>query len=497
VYARLRDLFWRQRRQPEWFQPTILRDAASDYVPIPITERLVQCLWYDQRLTSGGLRTTDGRPVRVLFQGWWNLEAGPDFHHATIQVGDEPEQCGDIEVHLRAEDWFHHGHQQDPLYSRVLLHVVLWNSATARSPVGSRGRPIPQVALESQLAAPLEMLYDEIDIDSYPYHVADRGGRCAALLGGVEAAVVRNLLDEAGEERFTQKCRRFRRWTHRVGPDQAFYEAWMEALGYKANKRPFRLLAQRLPLAALANQRAALPALLFGVASFLPVSLPAGRATASRRYIRSLWSRWWKLRPEFADRVLPEKAWRRHGVRPTNHPHRRLAAAALLLQRHRDLLGKTLGALEAGRDPTAPFTGLRDEFWAHHYTLEGRRHPAATELIGPDRARELAANVLLPFAAALARDRRQERLEVRARAAYRALPAAADHVIVKRAAVQLFGSPSAGRPFLRTARAQQGLIQIFQDFCLHDKSACDRCGFPELLRTVSGQPGTDPGGVLR
>src|SRR5437867_10239533 len=92
------------------FSPAVLRDADSNYVPIPISERLVQAIWYDQRLKLGMLTTVDGRRVRVVFPGWWNLEAGPDFRHATVQIGDGEEVTGDIEVHLRAEDWAHHGH---------------------------------------------------------------------------------------------------------------------------------------------------------------------------------------------------------------------------------------------------------------------------------------------------------------------------------------------------------------------------------------------------
>ena len=37
-------------------------------------------------------------------------------------------------------------------------------------------------------------------------------------------------------------------------------------------------------------------------------------------------------------------------------------------------------------------------------------------------------------------------------------------------------------PLINTARRQQGLTQIFQDFCLNDKSACQQCQFPELAK---------------
>ena len=70
-YGELRNQLMRQTF-PSIFAPVVLRDADSNYVPIPISERLVQCIWYDQRLHADQLRTTDGRAVRVIFPGWWN-----------------------------------------------------------------------------------------------------------------------------------------------------------------------------------------------------------------------------------------------------------------------------------------------------------------------------------------------------------------------------------------------------------------------------------------
>lgn len=474
-YGELRNQLMRQSFRSV-FAPVVLRDGDSNYVPIPISERLVQCIWYDQRIAPAELRTTDDRRVRVVFPGWWNLEAGPDFRHATVQIGDEPERTGDVEIHLRADDWVHHGHERDALYNNVVLHVVLWEAGSERTQATRAGDRLPQLVLQHHLDAPLESLYDEIDLESYPHNTTGHGGRCAQVLRDMPAEAVSALLDAAGDERFAIKARKFSRWIHRVGATQAFFEGWMEALGYKANKTAFRILAQRLPVAEIPEHRAHLAASLFGLANFLP------RTAGGDVYAKRLWSQWWKLRPESEERILDADAWRFAGIRPANHPHRRLGAAVALLKKHPTLMEKVIGAVESDGDPAKLFANVRDDYWSYHFTLAGKTQSRSTELIGDARAQEIVANIVLPFVAAYAHGAGDERLHAKATGQYAALRAAAGNSVARLAGQQLFGQTSAARGFVKTTRQQQGLLQIFQDFCLNDKSACHQCQFPELAR---------------
>jgi hypothetical protein len=479
-YGQLRNELMR-RSFPNIFAPVVLRDADSNYIPIPISERLVQCIWYDQRLTSDSLETTDGRRLRVVSPGWWNLEAGPDFRHATVHIGDEPERTGDVEIHLRAEDWDHHGHERDRRFNDVILHVVLWEAGSGHVPRTQAGQIIPQVIIQHHLDSPLEQLYDDIDLDSYPHNVGNHQGQCADVLRGVPVSSLGALFDAAGEERFAAKLRRFMRWIHRVGAEQAFYEAWMEGLGYKANKTAFRLLAQRLPLAELNERRAHLAPILFGVANFLPTGAPTSSTTAVA-HTKRLWNAWWKLRPDFEERILASNAWQFHGFRPANHPHRRLGAAVALLRKHPKLMEKVLGAIESGGDPGTFFAEVSDDYWSRHFTLGSKTQSQASELIGLSRAQEIVTNILLPFAAAQAQNIGNPKLHEAVKTAYSELPAPPSNSILRLAAGQLFQNPPLARRSIKTARQQQGVIQIFRDFCINDKSGCHNCLFPELVR---------------
>jgi hypothetical protein len=68
-------------------------------------------------------------------------------------------------------------------------------------------------------------------------------------------------------------------------------------------------------------------------------------------------------------------------------------------------------------------------------------------------------------------------------AEYLELPALLDNQKVRRAMLRLFGegSPLAAS-FSTRLHHHQGLLQIYEDFCLEDDSACAACPFPERLK---------------
>ena len=71
----------------------------------------------------------------------------------------------------------------------------------------------------------------------------------------------------------------------------------------------------------------ALQARLLGIGGLLPRELTRTQET-SDAYLRRVWDCWWRERDEFAECILPRAVWKFHGLRPANHPQRRLALAA-------------------------------------------------------------------------------------------------------------------------------------------------------------------------
>ena len=66
---------------------------------------------------------------------------------------------------------------------------------------------------------------------------------------------------------------------------------------------------------------------LLGVSGLLPDELTRAQKS-SDTYLRRVWDFWWRERDEFENCILPRAAWKFHGLRPANHPQRRLALAS-------------------------------------------------------------------------------------------------------------------------------------------------------------------------
>ena len=145
-----------------------LAEVQGLYGPFQFPESLLQKIWLRREIDIASAHTQCGRRVEVIHPGRWNRLGGPDFKHARLRLNGV-ESTGDIELHLRAEDWRHHGHHRDPAYDQVVLHVVLWSGPDPRTEQ-SAGRSIPTLALLPLLLYPLE----EYAADAVVERLADR-----------------------------------------------------------------------------------------------------------------------------------------------------------------------------------------------------------------------------------------------------------------------------------------------------------------------------------
>src|SRR6185369_12968326 len=158
------------------------------------------------------------------------------------------------------------------------------------------------------------------------------------------------------------------------------WEGLFGALGYKHNAWPMRRLADLVSALGLNSTEslAALQARLLGLSGLLPTDLPPG-TKASGEYVRRIWDVWWREQAQFAEFIMPRQVWRLGGLRPANHPQRRLALAAHWLTAG-DLIPKLerwfAASIEDGKLLSSLLAVLqveRDDYWSWHWTLSSKR----------------------------------------------------------------------------------------------------------------------------
>ena len=453
----------------------LLRERGSPHPP----ERVLQTVWHHQRLQRDQLQTIDGRTVRVLHPGFWNHEAGPDFHGAVVQIGQEEARSGDIEIDWERQNWQAHQHHRNPAFSNVILHVI-WSDGPGAS------SPHPTLALEKFVDTPLNEMQNWAGGAVAAVWPEALQGACSVPLGELTQEQSGGLLQQAALVRFERKALELEIRARQAGWEQALWEGLFRALGYKQNIWPMQRVAELLPRLRDAGQP--LPvwqSRLFGVSGFLGASHEKSR---QHDHVQTLWDHWWRDREKFQEIVLPKNLWRLSSLRPANQPQRRLALAAHWMTWENFPTRLEEWFTTESTDVPLPQSLLsclqpsRDDFWSRHRSFQSPRLAKPQPLLGESRATDLAVNVILPWFWIRARAGKNQHLTQLAEQRFLAWPAAQDNSVLRLARQRLLGRQTPG--CVKTAAHQQGLLQIVRDFCDHSNAICADCLFPQVVRQI-------------
>ena len=448
-------------RYREFRERSRVKERALFATPRNPNELELQARWFAGDF-GRRFRAMSGEEVEIVQFGTWNREAGPDFEGAAIRVNGDEVRRGSIEFDLSDRSWEAHGHSINQAFEEAVLHVFVNASEHTFFTRTKSNRNVLQV---------------RVDLDALPDAFASnvplaRPGRCQAPLKDLPEDRVLSVLDAASRFRLERKANRLRALAENHGPDEALFQEFATALGYKQNKLPFTLIAQRLSLGALRAESERAEALLFGVAGFLEAPDLAKYEPDSRSYVRGLWDQWWSSRDAMQRLVVPHNLWRLGGARPLNHPQRRLGALATLA-REWSTVDRALTSTEPTTAIRRLLLSLSHPFWSHHYTLTSDAAPNEMALIGDTRIAEILANVVFPWLTAKGTDAWPD---------YHKLPAKLTNRRLETAVTRLFGDDPRQRTFVRSVVNQQGLLQIYEDFCLQDNSDCAHCPVPEQMQ---------------
>ncbi|MBP5639020.1 MAG: DUF2851 family protein, partial [Victivallales bacterium] len=401
------------------------------------SEYFLQIVWNERYMVSQ-LFTVSGNQLRIIHPGIWNVSAGPDFHNATIVVG-ETVLHGDIEIHQRTSDWIHHGHDKDSRYRDVILHVVWENDMELSS------GPPETLVLSTHLSPEWHILLQDVEDACYPYARQVSAGQCAMRWALSDDATLQSILAAAGLARLAAKGARIQRLCVEHGTDQALYELFFDCLGFRNNRQAFRKLAELVPLEFLSAQQGCHidEAILLGSSGLLPDMTQSPILPEWRASLEELWRLWWQS-------GLPkhELPWNLAGSRPFNSPHRRLAAGIEFLRttsfQPTRFLKKLAVSAQTPKDLLKTMLSLdfSNPSWLSYMDFKTKL-PISAKLLGTERMKDIIANIWLPYLSTIEPSSSQEEnLAELARQTYILLPPGQNNRLLTEASHRFLTPPS-------------------------------------------------------
>lgn len=289
-------------------------------------EKLLHYAWKHKILPLQLPQTTDGLAVEIIDPGMANRNAGPDFFNAKIRIGGVM-WAGNVELHMRSSDWYHHGHHENPAYDNVILHVAV---DVDREITSRTGKVIPQIQMPipERLCQEYQELLTTMD---YP--------RCHRLIPQFDKMKVHAWMDALINERLRDRASLFRERLTFTGNDweRAYRITLARSFGFSLNGDAFERWARIMPFQAAAKHRddiRQVEALFLGVAGLLEKADDEG-LTQEYRFLKHKFG---------ISEQLQVADWRYMRCRPQNFPHVRLRQLARLFQLEKATLSQILEA---------------------------------------------------------------------------------------------------------------------------------------------------------
>lgn len=420
-------------------------------------EELFHYTWKHRMFPLKELVTTDGKKVEVLDTGLLNHDAGPDFFNAKIKI-DGTLWVGNVELHLKASQWYQHAHDKDEAYDNIILHVVC---DADREVYNSKGERITQlvIPIPDALKGNYEYLLKE---DKYP--------RCHNIIRELPKISIHSWMSALQTERLERKTEDIMRKLNSMcgAWEDTYFQTLARNYGFGVNSEAFEEWAKNVPLRAVDHHRDDLfqiEAIFFGQAGLLDINAaPQSHREAMEMdvYFHRLASEYKFLAHKFSLTPMDGKLWRFLRLRPQNFPYIRLSQLANLYYNRRAGLSQILDCQNIDELSKALATQV-SEYWQTHYVFgveseKNEKHMAKASL------EVLMINTVIPVLFAYGRYKHNETLVNRALDLLEELKAEDNNI------VRLWRECGLD---VSNAGDSQALIQLKKEYC--DRKECLRC----------------------
>ncbi len=296
---------------------------------------------------------------------------------------DDITWVGDVEIHVYTSDWLKHGHQHDPKYHSIILHVVYQHDMDI-------GVACPTLELKNYISPELIAEYEKLSRspDLLP---------CRNALSEVSSLQFAEWLTRVAVGRLERRQEEVFAILHQSQEDwrETVFRHFVVNFGFRANAAAFELLSKSLPYKWVLrhkDSRLQIYALVFGQAGMLDDDREEAK---SDDYFTRLQAEYHYLQYKYQLTPIPRKVWNMLRLRPQNFPCVRLAQLSECLYRIPDIIEQILHAKDV-----AVLENMVDfephPYWKTHRQF-GRDSPAHSCKLGRQTVDLLIINSVVPI----------------------------------------------------------------------------------------------------
>ena len=328
--------------------------------------------------------TSQNEKLLILDVGRHNHLAGPDFFNAKIHINEQL-WAGNVEVHVNASDWFIHGHEKDPNYENVILHVVWTDDIEIKRRDNTL---IPTLALKGYISDALLNNYQKLFNKSGLKFI-----NCENDISTIDPFVFNNWFTRLYIERLEEKSILIQDLLVASKNDweKVLFILLLKNFGSKINGASFLSLAQAVdfPIIRKLKSRMQFESLLMGMVGLLEDD------SIKEPYYTELKKEYHYLKQKHSLNAIGVLSPDFFKLRPTNFPTIRLSQFAGLYTVQPNLFHKILNTKNT-EDYYEIFNIASSEFWDNHFTF-ARKSKKSKKKLSKRFIDLLLINTLVPL----------------------------------------------------------------------------------------------------
>lgn len=325
-------------------------------------EEFLHYVWQYKKFRFSEAVTASGLPVIIVDSGALNEHSGPDFFNSRLKIGEQL-WAGNVEIHINASDWYVHGHETDPNYDNVILHVV-WNHD---ADVFRRDNSvIPVLEIKSLVEEHTFLRYS--DLMNEP---SGKWINCESDFGSFDSFHMDHWLERLYFERLESKSELIFKMLKASSNnwEEVLFKMITRNFGLNVNGEAFNSLAHSIPFSVVRKikDKERLEALFMGQAGMLDEEI-------QESYYEKLKAAYDFMKHKYQLKREGVTAVKFFRLRPDNFPTIRLAQLASLYAKKSGLFSEVVNAAQI-TDFYRLFEVEVSGFWENHFTFQKEHKP--------------------------------------------------------------------------------------------------------------------------